>query len=64
MGIGFIVEHAVEDVKHTNLIVHWILDVATRYPASGASMVRAFDYFAHVYPRPVWAEALERARAI
>ena len=62
--IGFIVEHAVEDVKHTNLIVHWILDVATRYPGSGPSMVRAFDYFAHVYPMPVWTEALERAKAL
>ena len=61
-AIGFIVEHATEDVKHTNLVVHWILDVATRYPSSGEAMLRAFDYFAHVYPIPVWDEALDRAR--
>lgn len=62
-AIGFIVEHATEDVKHTNLVVHWILDIATRYPSSGEAMLRAFDYFAHVYPIPVWDEALDRARA-
>ena len=62
-AIGFIVDHATEDVKHTNLVVHWILDIATRYPSSGESMLRAFDYFAHVYPIPVWDEALGRARA-
>jgi hypothetical protein len=63
-SVGFITEHAVEDVKHTNLIVHWILDVVTRYPESGAAMERCFDNFAHVYPVPVWNEALERAKAI
>lgn len=61
--MGFIVEHATEDIKHTNLITHWILDVATRYPAAGASMLRAFDRFAAVYPVPVWTEALQRAEA-
>jgi hypothetical protein len=60
--IAFITEHAVEDVKHTNLITHWILDVATRLPANAESMIRAFDYFAAVFPLPVWSEALERAR--
>lgn len=62
-AIGFIVEHTTEDVKHTNLVVHWILEIATRYPSSGEAMLRAFDYFAHVYPIPVWDEALDRARA-
>lgn len=60
---GFVVEHAIEDVKHTNLIVHWILDVASRYPESAMAIRRCFDYFSAVYPGPVWAEALERATA-
>ncbi len=60
---GFVSEHAVEDIKHTNLIVHWILEMATRYPQSGAAMIRCFDYFASVYPLPVWGEAFERATA-
>ena len=60
-GLGFLVEHATEDIKHTNLIVHHVLDVATRHPASGAAMLRCFDYFRHVYPIPVWSEAIARA---
>jgi hypothetical protein len=60
-NIGFVVEHASEDVKHTNLIVHWILDVASRYPDRQDAIVRGFDYFAHVYPSAVWAAAFERA---
>lgn len=61
-SVGFLAEHAVEDVKHTNLLVHWILDVATRHPDSGAHILRSFDYFAGVYPIPVWSEAFARAR--
>ena len=59
--VAFLVEHATEDIKHTNLIVHWILDVVTRHPDSASSMLRAFDCFARVYPEPVWDEALQRA---
>ena len=61
--IGFISEHTEEDVKHTNLIAHWILESATRYAEAGDAMVRCFDYFASVYPLPVWNEALARAVA-
>lgn len=60
--IGFIADHAVEDVKHTNLIVHWILDIATRYPERAAAMRRCFDCFAQVYPEPVWQEAFDNAQ--
>jgi hypothetical protein len=60
--IGFLVEHATEDIKHTNLIAHWILDSATRYPDSAESMLRCFDYFRAVYPLPVWQEAFDRAQ--
>jgi hypothetical protein len=61
-GMGFIVEHATEDVKHTNLIAHHALDVATRYPEKSAeAMLRCFDYFRQVYPLPVWSEAADRA---
>lgn len=60
---GFIVEHATEDVKHTNLIRHLIGDSVTRFPASAESMLRCFEYFHHVYPLPVWNEAYERALA-
>lgn len=57
----FVVEHATEDVKHTNLIVHWLLDTISARPRTADSVVRCFDYFAAVYPLPVWTEALHRA---
>jgi hypothetical protein len=61
--VGFIVEHATEDVKHTNLIRHWIAKCVTEYPESVHAMRRCFDYFENVYPLPVWNEASERALA-
>ncbi|WP_371422752.1 iron-containing redox enzyme family protein [Tardiphaga sp.] len=61
-GLRFVIEHATEDAKHATFIKHQVLDVATRYPDSAASMLRTFDYFHAVYPLPVWDEAFERAR--
>ena len=55
--IGFITEHATEDIKHSNLIRHWISDISQRYPQSRETMLRCFDYFNQVYPIPVWREA-------
>lgn len=60
-GIGFVVEHATEDVKHTQLIRSLIVDVAERVPDSPTAILRGFDYFAHVYPLPVWDAAYARA---
>ena len=60
-GLRFVIEHATEDVKHATYFKHMIMDVATRYPGSGAAMLRCFDYFHQVYPLPVWDEAYERA---
>jgi hypothetical protein len=60
-GIGFLEEHATEDIKHTNLLTHCVLEIATRHPSSGPDMLRGFDYFRNVYPLPVWNEAYEDA---
>ncbi|WFU07442.1 iron-containing redox enzyme family protein (plasmid) [Rhizobium sp. CB3171] len=60
-GLRFVIEHATEDAKHAVFLKHLILDVVTRYPASGEAMLRCFDYFHAVYPLPVWDEAFERA---
>jgi hypothetical protein len=62
--VGFLVEHAVEDVKHTDLIAQWIANVLDADPTRGESMIRCLDHFASVYPLPVWGEALERATAL
>jgi hypothetical protein len=60
-GLRFVVEHATEDAKHAAFLKHLILDVVTRYPQSASAMLRCFDYFAAVYPLPVWDEAYTRA---
>lgn len=62
-GLRFVVEHATEDAKHAMFFKHMILDVVTNYPGSGKGMLRGYDYFRHVYPMPVWDEAVERALA-
>lgn len=60
-GLRFIVEHATEDEKHSNLFRHLVKDTLTRIPQSADGMLRCFDYFAQVYPLPVWDEAFIRA---
>ncbi len=61
--IGFITEHAIEDIKHSNLIRHWITDISERYPQADESMLRCFDYFNQVYPIAVWREAYDAVRS-
>ncbi len=51
------------DVKHATFFKYMLMDVVTRYPGSGAAMLRCFDYFHQVYPLPVWDEAYQRAVA-
>jgi hypothetical protein len=63
-GLGFLIEHATEDVKHTNLLRHWVGDVVTRRPETADSMLRCFDYFRHVYPTPVWRSAYESSLVV
>ncbi len=60
-GLRFIVEHATEDEKHSNLFRHLIKDTVSRFPDTVPAMLRCFDYFRAVYPLPVWDEAYERA---
>ncbi len=60
--IGFIMEHATEDAKHTTLIRHWIDEFEGRYSDTGETMLRCFDYFNQVYPIPVWREAYDACR--
>lgn len=60
-GLRFIIEHATEDAKHATFFKHLILRVVSTYPESAAAMLRCFDYFAHVFPIPVWEEAIVRA---
>jgi hypothetical protein len=61
--VGFVTEHAIEDVKHSNLIRHLIGEAVTRYPESERAILMCFDRFRAVYPLPIWREAHDTALA-
>jgi hypothetical protein len=58
----FIDFHAAEDVSHACGLRNLIIRVVSEYPESAAAIEFGFDCFASVYPLPVWAAALDRAR--
>lgn len=60
-GMEFIAHHATADIEHTAQIRDLIVQVADIYPAARASIAYGFEYFAHVYPLPVWEAARQRA---
>lgn len=62
-GLEFITHHATADIAHAEQIGRLIIDVATRYPESIASIAYGFAYFRQVYPLPVWEAAFRRAVA-
>ena len=57
----FIDLHAVEDIRHTDIIVNIIQTVVERYPERAETIEYGFDCFANVYPIPVWQAAYRRA---
>jgi Iron-containing redox enzyme len=60
-GMEFVAHHATADIEHTAQIRELIVQVADLYPEARASIAYGFDYFAHVYPLPVWEAARLRA---
>lgn len=60
-GMEFISHHATADIEHTAQIRELIVKVAGLYPEARASIAYGFEYFAHVYPLPVWEAARRRA---
>lgn len=59
----FIDLHAIEDIRHTDMIVRAIEGLMEIQPEAAGHVLHGFDCFAEVYPVPVWNEALARARA-
>lgn len=59
----FIEFHSTEDIKHQNMVRSLICKVADLLPAAETEILQGCDWFRHVYPMPVWAGALERAKA-
>jgi hypothetical protein len=63
-GLEFIIHHATADLEHAATMRRLIIDVAKAYPDKIESIAYGFEYFAHVYPLPVWSNALRRARRL
>lgn len=59
-GLEFITHHATADIEHADKIRQLIIDVAQRYPEQKQAIAYGFEYFAHVYPAPVWSSAMRR----
>jgi hypothetical protein len=60
-GMRFIVSHAVEDEKHSNLLKRLIQEVGETHPELSTQLLFAFDCFHQVYPMPLWIAAYARA---
>jgi hypothetical protein len=61
-GMRFIVDHATEDEKHSNLLTKLIHDVVQRRPELEPQILFAFDCFHQVYPMPLWLGSHARAQ--
>jgi len=58
----FIDTHAEEDIGHANLLNLLVKRVVNDFPSTKEDILYGFDCFTHVYPTPIWAQALENAR--
>ncbi len=59
----FIDTHAEEDIGHANLLNLLVRRVVTEFPEAAAEIDYGFNCFTNVYPLPIWAKALENAKA-
>jgi hypothetical protein len=61
-GIRFIVDHASEDERHSQLLRRLIEEICTIKPALERQILFAFDCFRYVYPMPLWLASYARAK--
>ena len=61
-GLRFIVDHATEDEKHSQLLKRLIEDIALSHPGLESQILFAFDCFHQVYPMPLWLASYARAK--
>ncbi len=59
----FIEFHAHADIGHARLARQLIRQVVAKYPEAREAIQYGMECFLHVYPIPVWNEALRRAKA-
>lgn len=60
-GLEFVVHHATADLEHAREIRQLIGDVVGMFPDKSEAVLYGFEYFAYVYPLPVWSAAMSRA---
>ena len=58
----FVDYHAVADIGHAATLRRLIEDIVRKYPQAMAEIDYAFDIFTCVYPLPIWATCVARAR--
>ena len=58
--LHFLREHGASNLNHAQLIRELIVETATRFPNTEASILRGLDYFQQVYPLPLWDAAYRR----
>jgi hypothetical protein len=63
-GLRFIVDHASEDEKHSQLLKKLIQDILRSHPSLGSQIMFAFDCFRQVYPMPLWLASYARAKQV
>ncbi|MGD0907799.1 MAG: iron-containing redox enzyme family protein [Candidatus Acidiferrales bacterium] len=60
-GMCFVVDHATEDEKNSQLLRRLIEEVGHRHPDLMPQVLFAFDCFHQVYPMPLWLGSYTRA---
>ncbi len=55
--------HAVEDVRHSDMLGNVIDECEERYEGAAEAIIHGFNTFRVVYPHPVWNAAYQRALA-
>jgi hypothetical protein len=63
-GLRFIVDHASEDEKHSQLLKKLIEEIGRSHPGLGGQILFAFDCFRQVYPMPLWSASYARAKQV
>jgi|APTNR8051073442_1049403.scaffolds.fasta_scaffold13430_4 pyrroloquinoline quinone (PQQ) biosynthesis protein C len=60
-SLEFMRLHAIEDVRHADMLANVIVECEERYPEAAELIQYGFDCFRVVYPHLVWSAAHQRA---
>lgn len=60
-SLEFMRLHAIEDVRHADMLANVILECVERYEGAAESIIYGFSCFRVVYPHAVWQAAYQRA---